>query len=279
MRTSRSPGLSIAAVALAGAAFGRPRAEARRSTAAAARHRADAPPRGGARAGRAAAGAPAASCGTRPRLPPAAAPRRRPRPRPARRGPKTRRGRGRGRRPRRTRRPPPPPPPPPPSVMPKPVTPIVSATAPSPDPRVGLKAGWWDAGQAAWNMNMVSTTPPTGKSLGTTHSDLAFSGKYTIQGQYNGFDIYDISNPEKPQLAQQYVCPGVAERRVGLQEPAVHVVGGDEQPDRLRLRRRAGSGQQGFACAASACSTSATSRSRSWSRACRRAAARTRTPS
>jgi hypothetical protein len=89
----------------------------------------------------------------------------------------------------------------------KPVAPIVSATAPSPDPRVGLKAGWWDAGQAAWNMNMVSTTPPTGKSLGTTHSDLAFTGKYTIQGQYNGFDIYDVSNPEKPQLAQQYVCP------------------------------------------------------------------------
>jgi hypothetical protein len=91
--------------------------------------------------------------------------------------------------------------------MPKPVTAIVSGTAPSPDPRVGLKAGWWDAGQAAWNMNMVSTTPPSGKSLGATHSDLAFSGKYTIQGQYNGFDIYDISNPESPQLAQQYVCP------------------------------------------------------------------------
>ncbi|MEO6235582.1 MAG: hypothetical protein ABIQ52_01200 [Vicinamibacterales bacterium] len=91
--------------------------------------------------------------------------------------------------------------------MPKPVTPIVSGTTPTPDPRVGLKAGWWDAGQAAWNMNMVSTTPPTGKSLGATHSDLAFSGKYTIQGQYNGFDIYDISNPETPVLAQQYVCP------------------------------------------------------------------------
>src|SRR5215813_10271874 len=98
-------------------------------------------------------------------------------------------------------------PPPPPAVMPPPVTPIVSATAPTPDPRVGLKAGWWDAGQAAWNMNMVSTTPPTGKSLGATHSDLAFSGKYTIQGQYNGFDIYDMSNPEKPTLAQQYNCP------------------------------------------------------------------------
>ena len=102
---------------------------------------------------------------------------------------------------------PPPPPPDPPKTMPKPVTPIVSATAPSPDPRVGLKAGWWDAGQAAWNMNLVSTTPPSGKSFGATHSDLAFSGKYTIQGQYNGFDIWDVSNAENPVLANQYNCP------------------------------------------------------------------------
>jgi hypothetical protein len=102
---------------------------------------------------------------------------------------------------------PPPPPPPPPAVMPKPVTPIVSATAPSPDPRVGLKPGRWDAGQAAWNMRMVSTTPPTGKVLGATHSDLAFSGNYVIMGNYNGFEIFDISNPAKPQLAQSYLCP------------------------------------------------------------------------
>jgi hypothetical protein len=91
--------------------------------------------------------------------------------------------------------------------MPKPVTPIVSATVPSPDPRVGLRAGWWDAGQAAWNMNMISTTPPSDKALGATHSDLAFTGKYTVQGNYNGFDIYDISNPEEPALAQRYYCP------------------------------------------------------------------------
>ena len=102
---------------------------------------------------------------------------------------------------------PPAPPPPPPSTMPRPVDPLVSASVPTPDPRVGLKAGWWDAAQAAWNMNMVSTTAPTGKSLGATHSDLAFSGKYTVQGQYNGFDIYDISNPEKPVLTNQYNCP------------------------------------------------------------------------
>ena len=52
------------------------------------------------------------------------------------------------------------PPPPPPAVMPPPVTPIVSMTQPNPDPRVGLAPGRWDAGQAAWNMRLISTTPP-----------------------------------------------------------------------------------------------------------------------
>jgi hypothetical protein len=91
--------------------------------------------------------------------------------------------------------------------MPKPVEPIVSATTPSPDPRVGLKAGRWDAGQAGWNMRMISTTPPTGKVLGATHSDLAFTGNYAVMGNYNGFEIFDITNPAKPVLVQQYLCP------------------------------------------------------------------------
>ncbi len=91
--------------------------------------------------------------------------------------------------------------------MPEPVRPIVSATSPSPDPRIGLKPGYWDAGQAAWNMRLISTTPPTEKVLGATHSDLGFFGKYAIQGNYHGFEIYDISNPAKPVLVQSYLCP------------------------------------------------------------------------
>ena len=91
--------------------------------------------------------------------------------------------------------------------MPAPVTPIVSATAPSPDPRVGLSAGRWDAGQAAWNLKLVSTTPPSEKFLGVTNSDLAFTGKYTIQGNYNGFQVFDISNPAKPLPVLTYLCP------------------------------------------------------------------------
>jgi len=110
------------------------------------------------------------------------------------------RGRGRGRTP-------PPPPTPPPSVMPAPVTPIVSATAPAPDPRVGLAPGRWDAAQAAWNVRLVSTTPPVQKFLGVTNSDLAFLGKYAVQGNYNGFQIFDISNPSSPAIVLTYVCP------------------------------------------------------------------------
>jgi hypothetical protein len=101
----------------------------------------------------------------------------------------------------------PPLPPLPPAVLPPPATPIVSATPPSPDPRVGLAPGRWDAAQAIWNMRLISATPPSEASLGATHSDLAFSGKYAIQGNYNGFEIWDISNPVRPVLANAYTCP------------------------------------------------------------------------
>ena len=91
--------------------------------------------------------------------------------------------------------------------MPAAPAPIVSATIPTPDPRIGLKAGQWDAGMALWNVKMVSTTPPSKDSLGATHSDLAMSGNYVVQGNYNGFEIWDITNPAKPVLASAYVCP------------------------------------------------------------------------
>jgi hypothetical protein len=85
--------------------------------------------------------------------------------------------------------------------------PDASAAAPSPDPRVGLRAGLWDAGQAAWNMRLVSTTPPPEGFVGVTNSDLAFLGKYAIQGNYNGYQVWDISNPARPALATAYLCP------------------------------------------------------------------------
>ena len=65
----------------------------------------------------------------------------------------------------------------------------VTMRAPSPDPRVGLKAGIYDAGEAAWNLRLVSTTPPPEQFLHSTNSDLAFSGPYAIQGSYNGYQV------------------------------------------------------------------------------------------
>jgi len=83
----------------------------------------------------------------------------------------------------------------------------MSAAAPSPDPRVGLKAGLFDAQEATWNLRVVSQTPPPQEFLGQTNSDLSFTGKYVIQGNYHGYQFWDISNPAKPRLETAFVCP------------------------------------------------------------------------
>ncbi|GJG89166.1 hypothetical protein tb265_43470 [Gemmatimonadetes bacterium T265] len=83
----------------------------------------------------------------------------------------------------------------------------MSAAAPTPDPRVGLRAGLMDAGEAAWNMRVLSKTPPSEKFLGSTNSDLAFLGNQVFQGSYNGYQVWDISNPAKPVLTFANYCP------------------------------------------------------------------------
>ncbi|MDH3427337.1 MAG: hypothetical protein OEM23_02780, partial [Gemmatimonadota bacterium] len=81
------------------------------------------------------------------------------------------------------------------------------ADPPSPDPRVGLAAGATDAGEAIWNLRLVSNTPSQEPFAGVTNSDLAFLGDYAIQGNYNGFQVWDISNPAAPTLRKGYFCP------------------------------------------------------------------------
>jgi hypothetical protein len=81
------------------------------------------------------------------------------------------------------------------------------STSPIPDPRVGLRAGKFDAAEAAWNMRVVSETQPSEKFAGITNSDISFSGPYAIQGNYNGYQVWDISNPSRPTLKTAYVCP------------------------------------------------------------------------
>ena len=81
------------------------------------------------------------------------------------------------------------------------------AAPPSPDPRTGLAGGLLDAEEAIWNMRMLSTTPPPADFIGVTNSDLAFTGPYAIQGNYNGFIVWDLTNPAAPDLVVDYLCP------------------------------------------------------------------------
>ncbi|GGL86540.1 hypothetical protein GCM10010129_32810 [Streptomyces fumigatiscleroticus] len=41
-----------------------------------------------------------------------------------------------------------------------------------------------------------------------TNSDLAFQGRYTFAGNYDGFRVFDISDPKSPKTVAQVLCPG-----------------------------------------------------------------------
>jgi len=120
---------------------------------------------------------------------------------------------------------------------------LVSAQSSTNDPRVGLKAGLRDAGEAAKNLEKISSMPnPAGffdpKAPGGTptpperdpklpppdpneppdpryanflafaNSDLAFQGTHLFMGSFHGYNTYDIERPTKPKLAASIVCPG-----------------------------------------------------------------------
>jgi hypothetical protein len=82
-----------------------------------------------------------------------------------------------------------------------------SPDAPNPDPRVGLRAGKFNAAEATWNMRVLSESKPTGKFVDQTNSDLAFSGPYALQGSYAGYQIWNISDPKHVALAAFQYCP------------------------------------------------------------------------
>jgi len=82
-----------------------------------------------------------------------------------------------------------------------------SASAPTPDPRVGLRGGAYDAAEAIWNLKVLSKTKPSEKFVTGVNSDLAFLGNYVFQGSFDGYQVWDISNPSQPALKTAYFCP------------------------------------------------------------------------
>src|SRR5690554_6190356 len=57
------------------------------------------------------------------------------------------------------------------------------------------------------NVAHVTNVPKT-EAMSDYNSDLAFSGNYAIGGNYNGFVVYDISEPEGPKVVSEVLCPG-----------------------------------------------------------------------
>jgi hypothetical protein len=82
-------------------------------------------------------------------------------------------------------------------------------TSPTPnkDPRVGLKAGIENAGQALSGMKVSSETRSPAGADSTMNADLAFTGRYAVQGNFSGPVIWDVSNPAKPVLITRIDCP------------------------------------------------------------------------
>ena len=113
------------------------------------------------------------------------------------------------------------------------------------DPRVGLKPGLYDAGEAASGMEHVAfikkpaafqlpsnnaDDPAVQKALSQlgvgdrskmskpmqlviaglafANSDFAFQGNHLFQGNFYGINFYDISDPAKVSLITSLICPG-----------------------------------------------------------------------
>jgi hypothetical protein len=56
------------------------------------------------------------------------------------------------------------------------------------------------------NIRHVANIPKD--ALTGTNSDLAFQGRYAFAGNYDGFRIFDISDPKAPKTVAQVLCPG-----------------------------------------------------------------------
>ena len=102
----------------------------------------------------------------------------------------------------------------------------------STDARVQLAAGVDDAGEAIWNMALITsrgkpagfyeqTNAESGEVvedgsddearrglLNFANTDMAFASDLLFQGNYHGFNTYRVEVPASPQLVSSVVCPG-----------------------------------------------------------------------
>ena len=84
------------------------------------------------------------------------------------------------------------------------------------DPRIGLRPGLNNAGEAARNLELIGHADrpqnfgnaQNPADFGYLNADLAFMGNYVYQGGFNGFQIWDVSNPGSPRLRTSMICPG-----------------------------------------------------------------------
>ena len=86
------------------------------------------------------------------------------------------------------------------------------AVAAEPSPTVGLSGTALDVNQigSSKNIEHVSNTPAVGPfaAPGAFGTDIAFQDDKAFVGNYNGFTIYDISDPTAPTTLSQVLCPG-----------------------------------------------------------------------
>jgi hypothetical protein len=91
---------------------------------------------------------------------------------------------------------------------------MAASSAEDDDPRVGLAPGYLPWSEASSNIELLDNTPRAApfdappNNFGFVNSDLAFTGDHAIVGSFNGFQVYDISDPTDPTLSGSFVCPG-----------------------------------------------------------------------
>ena len=84
------------------------------------------------------------------------------------------------------------------------------------DPRASLAPGLANPGVAKLGVDLTAHldkpagffNPANPGDFGFVNSDLAFEGDHAFVGNFNGFQIYDISDPDNPSLVTAVVCPG-----------------------------------------------------------------------